>query len=123
MSEIRATTISDLAGTGPATLTGQYAAKAWVSAGADASLLDSQNISSGTDNGTGNYTYAFSNAMSNANFAVIAACDHGGVPVFSANVGSKATSSYVVEHGYTSTAPAYVDADLANYSAIHGDLA
>ncbi len=31
MSEIRATTISDAAGTGPITLTKQSAAKAWVS--------------------------------------------------------------------------------------------
>ena len=30
MSEIRATTISNAAGTGPITMTGQYAAKAWV---------------------------------------------------------------------------------------------
>jgi len=30
MSEIRATTISNAAGTGPITLTGQSAAKAWV---------------------------------------------------------------------------------------------
>jgi enamine deaminase RidA (YjgF/YER057c/UK114 family) len=29
MSEIRATTISNAAGTGPITMTGQYAAKAW----------------------------------------------------------------------------------------------
>lgn len=64
MSEIRATTISDTAGTGPITLTGQSAAKAWLEASSSASLNNSHNISSGTDNGTGNYTYSFVSSFS-----------------------------------------------------------
>ena len=64
MSEIRVTTVSDTAGTGPVTLTKQSAAKAWLEASSSASLNNSYNISSGTDNGTGNYTYAFTSSFS-----------------------------------------------------------
>ena len=65
MSEIRATTISDSAGTGPITLTGQSAAKAYVRANGDAVVQDSQsfNISSSTDHGTGDYSHSLSNAL------------------------------------------------------------
>lgn len=70
MSVLRATTISDLAGTGPATLTGQYAAKAWVNfdgTGAVA-IRQSGNVSSITDNGTGDYTVNFTTALTDANY-------------------------------------------------------
>jgi hypothetical protein len=72
MSEIRATTISDLAGTGPATLTGQYAAKAWVNFNGTGTVAirDGANVSSITDNDTGDYTANFTTAMTDANYAV-----------------------------------------------------
>jgi len=75
MSEIRATTISDLAGTGPATLTGQYAAKAWVNFNGTGTVAirDGANVSSITDNGTGLYTVNFTTAMPDANYSAIAA--------------------------------------------------
>jgi len=65
MSEIRATTISDLAGTGPATLTGQYAAKAWVdfTQVGTQSINDSFNVSSITDVDVGRTTPTLTNAM------------------------------------------------------------
>lgn len=71
MSEIRATTISDLAGTGPATLTGQYAAKAWVNFNGQGTVAirASGNVSSITDNGTGNYTVNFTTAFSDTSYA------------------------------------------------------
>ena len=71
MSEIRATTISDLAGTGPATLTGQYAAKAWVNFNGTGTVAirQSGNVSSITDNGTGDYTLNFTTAMTDANYS------------------------------------------------------
>jgi hypothetical protein len=71
MSSIRATTISDLAGTGPATLTGQYAAKAWVNFNGNGTVAirESGNVSSITDNGAGNYTANFSNALTDANYS------------------------------------------------------
>ena len=73
MSEIRATTISDLAGTGPATLTGQYAAKAWVNFNGTGTVAirESANVSSITDNGTGDYTLNYTSALADANYAVV----------------------------------------------------
>ena len=66
MSEIRATTISDAAGTGPVTLTKQSAAKAWVNYDnqGTASISGSQNISSCTDTDTGDFRTNFINSMS-----------------------------------------------------------
>ena len=71
MSEIRAPTISDLAGTGPATLTGQYAAKAWVNFDGTGTIAarDSFNVASLTDNGTGDYTVNFNSSMSNNSYS------------------------------------------------------
>ena len=71
MSEIRATTISDLAGTGPATLTGQYAAKAWVNFNGTGTVAirESGNVSSITDNGTGDYTVNFTTALTDASYS------------------------------------------------------
>ena len=72
MSEIRATTISDTTGTGPATLTGQYAAKAWVNfdGTGTVAIRQSGNVSSITDNGTGNYAVNLSSALTDANAAL-----------------------------------------------------
>ena len=70
MSEIRATTISDAAGTGPITLTGQSAAKAWIhfqTSGGTSLYTPTLNISSVTDNGTGNTTVTMTNAFNGTN--------------------------------------------------------
>lgn len=72
MSVLRATTISDLAGTGPVTLTGQSAAKAWCSFNGTVSsgyVLDSFNSSTFTDVGVGQYKFSFTSGMGNANYA------------------------------------------------------
>ena len=71
MSEIRAATVSDLAGTGPVTLTGQYAAKAWVNFNGQGTVAirDSGNVSSITDIGTGEYRANFTTAMPDSNYA------------------------------------------------------
>ena len=72
MSEIRATTISDAAGTGPITLTGQSAAKAWVNfnqSGTD-TINNSLNVSSLTDSGTGLTYINFSSAMAYVGFSL-----------------------------------------------------
>ena len=70
MSEIRATTISNAAGTGPITMTGQYAAKAWVNFNGTSTVAirESGNVSSITDGGSGNYTVNFTAAMSDVNY-------------------------------------------------------
>ena len=52
-SVLNVDTIAAKDGTSAATLTKQYAAKAWVNGNTDASILDSNNISSGSDVGTG----------------------------------------------------------------------
>jgi hypothetical protein len=64
LSEIRATTISDAAGTGPITLTKQSAAKGWWVLSDAAVPQNSFNVSSGTDNGTGDYSANLTSAMS-----------------------------------------------------------
>jgi hypothetical protein len=71
MSEIRAATVSNLAGTGPVTLTGQYAAKAWVNFNGTGTVAirQSGNVSSITDNGTGDYTVNFTTALTDANYS------------------------------------------------------
>ena len=72
MSEIRATTISNAAGTGPITMTGQYAAKAWVNFNGQGAvaIYDSFNVSSLTDVSTGRTLTNFTNNMSNGNYSV-----------------------------------------------------
>ena len=69
MSEIRATTISDLAGTGPATLTKQSAAKAWVNFNGSGTpaVSGSFNVSSITDRAAGKYAVVFTSSFANAN--------------------------------------------------------
>ena len=65
MSEIRATTISDAAGTGPVTLTKQHAAKAWLNYNHPSNAIrESFNVSSVTDNATGHFTKNYTNNMS-----------------------------------------------------------
>tara|TARA_R100000655_G_scaffold38027_1_gene72930 strand:- start:720 stop:1076 length:357 start_codon:yes stop_codon:yes gene_type:complete len=77
LSEIRVTTISDTAGTGPVTLTKQHAAKAWAHT-TDHTIDDSFNHSSSTDHGTGDYTLSFTNNMANNTFSSTAnACQTG----------------------------------------------
>ena len=80
MSEIRAATVSNLAGTGPVTLTGQYAAKAWVNFNGTGTVAirQSGNVSSITDGGTGIYTVNFTTALTDANYATVATAGDSG---------------------------------------------
>ena len=65
MSEIRATTISNAAGTGPATLTGQSAAKAYFDIDQLSNvIIGSFNVSSFTDVSVGRKTANFTNNFS-----------------------------------------------------------
>ena len=76
MSEIRATTISDSAGTGPITLTGQSAAKAWVNFDGTGTIAsrDSFNVSGLTDHAGGQYSVTVVSSFDNANYSVCANC-------------------------------------------------
>ena len=71
MSEIRANTISDAAGTGPITLTKQSAAKAWniFNGTGTVVILDSFGVTSLTDVAVGQYTSNLTNNMATANYA------------------------------------------------------
>ena len=71
MSDIRTNTISDLAGTGPVTLTKQSAAKAWANLNGTGTIVlrDSANVSSVTDSGTGLYEFNLTNSMVDTNYA------------------------------------------------------
>ena len=86
MSEIRATTISDSAGTGPITLTGQSAAKAWGAANMSTTALRTNNfnVSSLTDGGTGRARFNLTNAMSDTDYVCVgstSAYDYAAVPI------------------------------------------
>ena len=69
MSEIRATAISDAAGTGPIALTKQSAAKAWVNFNSltTTSIVASFNVSGIVDSGVGNTEVSLSSSMSTTN--------------------------------------------------------
>jgi hypothetical protein len=68
VSELRANTISDAAGTGPVTLTGQYAAKAWAKVTDAGAVTVGFNVSSVTDDGVGLFTVSYTSAMASADY-------------------------------------------------------
>jgi hypothetical protein len=120
MSEIRANTISDAAGTGPITLTKQSAAKVFCQFDGDAATPtpnESLNVSSITDNGTGDYTLTFSNAMSSDNHA---------------SMGTRQWNGVLAHDAYTTTTCRYISRSAASTTmsdsyntatATFGDLA
>ena len=124
MSEIRATTISDAAGTGPITLTGQSAAKAWVNFNGlgTIAIRESFNGSSLSDIGTGDYRLNFSSSMNTATYSFSigssAAVNNDGFN--RSSVGSNTASQGTVKH-YESSGTA-TDTDLLTLN-IFGDLA
>ena len=72
MSDLNVGTISDLAGTGPVTLTKQSASKVWVKYTTVSSTAadNSFNVSSLTDQGTGQTDINFTNNMDSADYAI-----------------------------------------------------
>ena len=117
MSEIRATTISDAAGTGPITLTAQSAAKAWARYdGSAPTLNESFNVSSLNDDGSGDQTLTFTTAMSSTNFVFAGHSNqyHTG----NDNVASSSTvNTFTANSSHVKT-----DATRVGIT-IHGDLA
>lgn len=62
--------VSDLTGTKPATLTGQWAARSrWVYDQAGPTVIASENVTSITDNSAGNFQVNFTNAFADTNFS------------------------------------------------------
>ena len=124
MSDIRANTISNAAGTGPITLTGQYAAKAWVNFNGTGTVAirQSGNVSSLTDHGTGDYTVNFSNAFADANYASLFSCGDSSTnpSLFSSSCVNVNASSVRTESSVTSGG----NVDIPNnYGVSQGDLA
>jgi hypothetical protein len=128
LSEIRADTISAANGTGPVTLTGQSAAKAWVNFTgiSTTALRDSLNVSSLTDIGVGRTGINFSSAMANDTYtgsyytnASSTSTDGGFSNHFVGGFAVRTTSSYRL---WAYNASASVDS-YWNDSIIQGDLA
>ena len=117
MSEIRANTISDAAGTGPIALTKQSAAKAFGHVASDASLNYSLNISGGVDNSTGNYTLSFTTGFSNTRYPTPSTAQNGSDR--SVTVTGPTASSFTLECFDQSGA----NSDSAIHTVSFGDLA
>ena len=122
MSEIRANTISDAAGTGPVTLTGQSAAKAWVNFNGTGTVAirESGNVSSITDNGTGDYTVNFTSAFSDVNYTQVSS-SAGGIPVIT-NYGVMVGGPYT-DTPTTSSFRLYVATSASLYDASYLNIA
>ena len=121
MSDLKVTTISDLAGTGPVTLTKQSAAKAWCALGSNNTLAQSFNISSITDSFAGIVDYSYSSNMANAINAITvdgADNNYGNKSCFSSGNSSVSGTRTVFVEGNSTI----VEDDLLNI-AVFGDLA
>jgi hypothetical protein len=128
LSEIRVTTISDTAGTGPVTLTKQSAAKVWAHYDNNGTFAtkDSFNTSSLTDTAAGRCTINFSSNMSDGNYASPTSGGNAGATgtIYNLNPQSQSSSNTELRgraHGGSSTT-GLADLDF-NFVAIHGDLA
>ena len=130
MSEIRATTISNAAGTGPATLTGQSAAKAWVKSNYTSGtpiIQNSLNVSSLGDFGLGQQNVNFTNSMSGSDvYAVVGSCDSTATEAtarinFSTAGGSHTASSFRARLYNVYSVDQW--ADTGCHLTVEGDLA
>ena len=124
MSEIRVTTVSDTAGTGPVTLTKQEAVKAYVSFDnvSTATIEASLNVSSITDAAVGETQVNLASNMSSATYCITACAGRttsGGSPAAQWIYGPTASKW---QHETMANGGSYMDADN-NYSAALGDLA
>ena len=122
MSDIRANTISDAAGTGPIDLYKQSAAKAWASVNSSIAVQDSFNLASMTDKATGAYGYNLSSSMSNVFYSATGAkqnsVNNDGMMIFNKSQSSASQAAYnYYESGGSTTDPVWAVA------TVHGDLA
>lgn len=133
MSEIRATTISDAAGTGPIALTKQSAAKAWVNFNGTGTIAirDSQGVSGLVDNGTGDYTSNFTSSFSAVDYTGTTSSSWdtvtSGVLNFNRAVGSSGystTSLFRMQNVVVDSTTNRTGLDVNYlYAVFHGDLA
>ena len=97
----------------------QGLAKAFNRGESNAALVDSSNITSGTDNGTGDHTYAFTNNMNNTSYGVVSTCNYANISSF--DHAELATASYNVR--IFSRVDSLTNDDARNCQVITGDLA
>ena len=107
-------------GTSPVELTKQSAATVTIAGSDAAALLESLNVSSGTDHGTGDYSYNLTNALSASTIdKCVTACCLG--YQYIVRVMSARASTTVLDLNLINTSAANQDA--AHGAAVHGDLA
>ena len=124
MSDIRANTISDAAGTGPIALTGQSAAKAYLWHTFPTTIRTSFNISSTTDLGTGIGRADLTSAMSSA-YPIINHNQMGGAhnTIFVFNEATNQSASNWEWNTGTSSSSTNTLTDNDSTHTVHGDLA
>ena len=109
-----------ITGEGSATMQLQQGlAKAFNRGESSAALVDSSNITSGTDNGTGDYTYAFTNNMNNTSYGVVSTCNYANISSF--DHAELTTASYNVR--IFSRVDSLTNDDARNCQVVTGDLA
>ena len=94
--------------------------KAWLNTN-QASINDSLNFASVTDNGTGNYTSTFTNAMNNSSYSVSISSNMGSGNGGYNGTGTSLSTASVNNYSYTNTG-SFRDVNPLYYS-IAGDLA
>jgi hypothetical protein len=124
VSEIRTNLLSDAAGTGPAGLFKQSAAKAWANLNGTGTiaLRASFNMSSIVDNGTGDYSFNFSSSMADVNYKATATCTANSGLMRTFDDTTPRTASAFRTICFQSTSAAAIDALHAQMD-VHGDLA
>jgi hypothetical protein len=118
LSDIRANTISDAAGTGPIDLYKQSAAKLWARYGADSVIVESFNVSSTVDSSTvGGTDVNITNAFDSGGYAAQATCN--------GTTGNRFVTISSLNPTYyrTYAFDGAVRTDLAVGTIAHGDLA
>jgi hypothetical protein len=131
-SELRVNTLKDASGNNSiaTSFVAGGSAKAWnrFVGSSVATLADSFNNSTATDNGTGDYTFAFTSTMSNANYAPVC---NGGKGTYTAGIDGRVqmpdqiTTSNFVYNMANLDADAHtvaIDDDIG-LTVVHGDLA
>jgi hypothetical protein len=123
LSEIRATTISDAAGTGPIALTKQSAAKAWAFIDQlNGNTVDNSfNVTSFSDIGTGNGTVNLTNAMVSSTQVSQLTSYRSGTIDISGNAGRSMSNSLSVRAITKTYSGAFGDTEYG--MTLHGDLA
>tara|TARA_B100000035_G_scaffold102089_1_gene86537 strand:+ start:347 stop:733 length:387 start_codon:yes stop_codon:yes gene_type:complete len=128
MSTFKVDTLQSTTG-GVTTLTKQHAAKAWINFGtSSATIRDSFNHSSVTDNAVGDFSPVMTNAMGNTNYAQSASmsratdADTDSINTNNSTGADVAPTTTTYRFGALRFGVGGVDVTYVNF-AIHGDLA